>query len=234
MRVRTGHLLDDLVWLEHSDPGGAPAGLSTNAYALLSGDEALVVDADADYLLSPLAELAAAGHKPVGLVLSHRHLVGDGDVLAAFRDAYGAPVLLHPLDASHPQALFAGVEFADPAASPLPRRFGLEVIHFPGQTEGSVMLYRERDGLLLAGDSAMGTTTPQAERGLRRFVRPPQDTSVDDARLREEWLGFERRPVRHLAPLHGTPQVGHPDGEELMGTLARAAPTVGMTGEART
>lgn len=230
MTVRIARLLDDLVRLEHSDPGGEPAGLSTNTYVVLAGDEALVVDAAFEYLLAPLAELDEAGSRPVGLVLSHRHLAGHGDLFAAFQAAYDAPVLLHPLDAAHPQARAAGLAFADTEASPLLDRFGLEAIHFPGQTEGSVLLYRERDGLLLAGDSAMGTTAPQAEQGLRRLVRPPEPTSLDDDQLREQWLAFGR-PVRHLAPYHGSPQIGQSDIERLMRPLVRGAPTADVTGD---
>jgi glyoxylase-like metal-dependent hydrolase (beta-lactamase superfamily II) len=232
MSVAATHPLQDVVLLEHADRGGAPFGLPTNAYALIAGDEALVVDAAFDYLMPALRELAEAGHCPVGMLLTHRHLAGNGDqaLFAEFHETFDAPVMLHPLDAAHPQGSAAGVELTDPAASPLPEAFELEVIHFPGQTEGSVMLYRARDGLLVAGDSAMGTTIAQAQEGVRRLVRPPQRTSVDDAQLRACWEAFER-DVHHVAPLHGKPQFGQPDLEELMRPLVREAPTADMHGD---
>lgn len=223
-------LLDDLILLEHTDPGAQPAGMSTNAYVLLADGKALIVDAAFDYLLPPIREIADRGYPPAGLLLSHRHLAGNGDIFGAFREEFGAPIFLHPLDAAHPQAGGAGVEFRDPMESPLFSEFGAEVIHFPGQTEGSVMLYRRRDGLLLAGDSAMGPTNPQTAGGVERLIRPPVFTSTDDARLRRNWREFDG-PVAHLCPYHGSAYVGRGEEmEELMRPLVREEPTQGIEG----
>jgi len=230
MTVRTTWLLDDLVLLEHADPGAQAAQLSTNSYAVLADGASLIFDASFDYLLPPLRELAAAGKPPAGLVLSHRHVAGNGDLFAAFSAEFGVPVLMHPLDIAHPQALRSGAAFADVTASDLPARFGLEVVYFPGQTEGSIMLYRRRDGLLLAGDSAMGTTKPQDREGIRRLVRPPAQTSISDALLRRNWESFDL-PIAHIAPYHGTP-VMHA-GEllpDLLASLSREPPTVDGSG----
>jgi glyoxylase-like metal-dependent hydrolase (beta-lactamase superfamily II) len=230
MTVETIQPLDDLVWFKHSDRGGEPAGLSTNAYALVSDSGALLVDTMFEFLLPTVAQLADRGHSPVGLMLTHRHVASNGDIFSRFVETYPVPLLLHPADAAHPQAKASGVAFGDPHASDLPARFGLEVLDFPGQTEGSIALYRERDGLFIAGDAAMGTTTAQAENGLRRLVRPPLHTSVDDAQLRAGWLVFDR-PLRHVAPLHGTPQFDQPDLITLMRPLSREAPTADMHGD---
>ncbi|WP_020667527.1 MBL fold metallo-hydrolase [Amycolatopsis nigrescens] len=230
--VRVTWPLDDLVLLEHADPGGAPHGLPTNTYAVLAGDRALIVDASVEYLSGPLGELADAGFRPAALAFTHHHLPvnGDADFIRRFSGEFGIPVLMHRLDIAHPLAKRTGLAFTDvEAGSPL-APFGLEVLHFPGQTEGSVLFYRERDGLLLAGDSAMGPTQDQAGDGLRRLVRTPWDTSVDDEALRQNWQRF-RLPVRHVAPLHGKPQFHQPDLAELMKPLVRAAATEGMTGE---
>lgn len=224
-------LLEDLILLEHADPGARRVQMSTNAYVLLAEGKALVVDAAFDYLLPPIREIAREGHPPAGLVLSHRHLAGNGDLFRAFEEEFGVPVFLHPLDAGHEQSRGAGVEFQDPMASPLFGEFGVEVIHFPGQTEGSVMLYRGRDGLLLTGDSAMGPTRPQAAGGTERLIRTPAFTSVDDGRLRRNWLGFDR-PVSHVGPYHGGVYANRAGGEMegIMRPLKREEPTRGMEG----
>jgi len=223
-------LLDDLILLEHTDPGARPAGMSTNAYVLLADGKALIVDAAFDYLLTPTREIAGRGYRPAGLLLSHRHLAGNGDMFGAFQEEFGAPIFLHPLDAAHPQAGGADVELRDPMESPLFAEFGVEVIHFPGQTEGSVMLYRRRDGLLLAGDSAMGPTNPQTASGVERLIRPPVFTSTDDAQLRRNWIEFAK-PVAHLGPYHGSVYVDRDKAMEgLMRPLVREEPTQGVEG----
>jgi glyoxylase-like metal-dependent hydrolase (beta-lactamase superfamily II) len=140
------------------------------------------------------------------------------------------PIFLHPLDAGHPQAKSAGMAFQDPMDSVMLAGFGLEVIHFPSQTEGSVMLYRRRDGLLLSGDSAMGTTGPQSAEGMERQIRPPVFTSVDDEGLRRNWTGFER-PVAHFGPYHGSVYVDRAgEMEAIMRPLMREEPTRGVEG----
>ncbi len=223
-------LLEDLILLEHDDPGGREAGMSTNSYALLTEGKALIVDAAFEYLLPSIQAIAEGGYPPAALLLSHRHLAGNGDLFRAFKEEFDAPIFLHPLDVGHPQASGAGVRFQDPTESPLFAQFGVEVLHFPGQTEGSVMLYRQRDGLLLSGDSAMGTTGPQAAEGMERLIRPPVFTSVDDEGLRQNWLGFERA-VSHLGPLHGSVYVDRAEEiREVMRPLVRDEPTRGVEG----
>lgn len=249
-------LLDDLLLLEHEDPGSRKDGMSTNSYALLengsgaAGGEALLVDATFDYLMPSVRELAERGYRPAAIVLTHRHiLAGNGTMLDDLAAEFGdVPVLLHPIDVAYsvrddphaadhpleniePSKAAPGVGFLDPIGDPtgasLLAGFGVEALHFPGHTEGSVVLYRERDGLLLSGDAAMGTTVRQAAAGIEEVVRPWPFMSVDDARLRRAWLGFER-PVSHLAPYHGrTAYLDRPAEEmrEIMRPLTREEPT---------
>jgi len=224
-------LLDDLILIEHSDPGGRGAGMATNTYALLADGKSLLVDATADYLLPAIREISREGYPPAGLLLTHRHVAGNADVLQALEEEFGVPIFLHPVDARHPQAIGAGVEFQDPTDSALLEEFGVEAVLFSGQTEGSVMLYRERDGLVVAGDSAMGPPKHRAAEGVERLVRPPVFTSVDDDQLRRNWERFDR-PVAHLAPFHGAAYVGSYAGkmEDIMRPLLRAEPTLGLEG----
>ena len=246
-------LLDDLLLMEHEDPGSRKDGMSTNSYALLGGGaegEALLVDAAFDYLLPSIREVAERGYRPAGMVLTHRHvLAGNDGMLDDLQAEFGdVTVLLHPVDAAYsvaddphaadhpleniePLKAAPGVGFLDPVGDPEGRallaRFGVEALHFPGHTEGSVALYRQRDGLLLPGDAAMGTTVRQAALGVEEVVRPWPFMSVADARLREGWLAFDR-PVSGLAPYHGrTAYLGRPAGEmrRITRHLTRREPT---------
>lgn len=89
------------------------------------------------------------------------------------------------------------------------------------------MLYSTNNGgLLLTGDSASGTSADEAKAGLQRLIRPPIDTSVDDAELRRQWLAFDR-PVATVLPFHGT---GYNDRSaadlaSIMQPLVRSEPT---------
>jgi hypothetical protein len=89
------------------------------------------------------------------------------------------------------------------------------------------MLYSTNNGgLLLTGDSASGTSADQAKAGMERLIRPPIDTSVDDAELRKQWLAFDR-PVATVLPFHGAGYVDKPaaDLASIMRPLVRSEPT---------
>ena len=155
----------DLLLVQHADPAGSGAeGLLTNAYGVAAeGGATLWVDAAFPQVLPAVARAAADGYRPAGLLLTHRHVAANARAVRAFVEAFGGPVFLHPADAAHPQAVAAarqgGVRYEDPATSDVLRAAGVEVIAFPGHTEGSVLLYRAADGgTLLTGDAAMGTT----------------------------------------------------------------------------
>ena len=183
---QTTHLRPDIVLIEYSDPGAEEAHLSTNSYALLNIGRMLLVDTNVSSLLPFVAVALMTGFHQPALVITHRHVIGLGDALSDLKTEFKIPLLLHPIDAKHKQALSAGIPFENPVGHPVLREFGFEALLFPGQTAGSIMLYSTNNGgLLLTGDSAMGTTAEQAKAGLERLIRPPIETSVDDAELRE-------------------------------------------------
>ena len=197
-------LRPDIVLIEYSDASAEEFHLSTNTYALLNAGRMLLLDTNVSSLLPFVRQLSDDGYSPAALVLSHRHVVGLGDAIGDLSAEFKIPVLLHPIDAGHEQAMDSGIQFENPVDHPIFREFGFEALLFPGQTAGSIVLYTAKDGgILLTGDSAMGTTANQAKAGLERLVRPPIETSVDDAKLREQWLAFDR-PVATVLPFHGT------------------------------
>lgn len=221
------HLRPDTVLIEYSDPGAEEFRLSTNTYALLNSRRMLLVDTNVSSLLPFVRQLSDDGFSPSALVITHRHVVGLGDALGDLESEFKIPLLLHPIDAGHEQALTSGLSFENPVGHQAITEFGFEALLFPGQTAGSIMLYSSRNGgMLLTGDSASGTSANQAKAGLERLIRPPIDTSIDDAELRRRWLSFDR-PVATVLPFHGTGYIGRSAAElaSIMRPLIRSEPT---------
>lgn len=187
------HLRPDIVLIEHSDPEAEEAHISTNTYALLNAGRMLLVDTNISPLLPFVRQLSDDGLSPSALVITHRHVVGLGDALSDLKTEFKIPLLLHPIDAKHKQAVAAGIPFENPIGHRVLSEFGFDALLFPGQTAGSIMLYSTSNGgVLLTGDSATGTSVDQAKAGLERLIRPPIETSVDDAELRRQWLSFDQ------------------------------------------
>jgi glyoxylase-like metal-dependent hydrolase (beta-lactamase superfamily II) len=221
------HLRPDIVLIEHSDPGAEDIHLSTNTYALLNARRMLLVDTNVSNLLPFVRQLSDDGFSPAALVITHRHVVGLGDALNDLKTEFKIPLLLHPIDAKHKQAGVAGIPFENPIGHGVLSEFAFEALLFPGQTAGSIILYSSNNGaVLLTGDSASGTSADQAKAGLERLIRPPIDTSVDDAELRRQWLAFDR-PVATVLPFHGTGYVDRSaaDLASIMRPLVRSEPT---------
>lgn len=164
----------------------------------------------------------------MALVLSHSNVAGQGDAFDVMTDEFGVPILLHPDDAKASESRQAGVEFEDPQQSEVLAEAGLEVFHFPGHTEGSVVLYwGEHGGVMLAGDSAVA---PGPQQGLDppRLVRPPAMNAEADQGLREQWRTFDK-PLRSICPLHGATYVDRDDLQEIMRPLLESESMGPMT-----
>lgn len=221
------HLRPDIVLIEHSDPEAEEAHISTNTYALLNAGRMLLVDTNISPLLPFVRQLSDDGLSPSALVITHRHVVGLGDALSDLKTEFKIPLLLHPIDAKHKQAVAAGIPFENPIGHRVLSEFGFDALLFPGQTAGSIMLYSTSNGgVLLTGDSATGTSVDQAKAGLERLIRPPIETSVDDAELRRQWLSFDRL-VATVLPFHGTGYIDRSaaDLASIMRPLVRSEPT---------
>jgi glyoxylase-like metal-dependent hydrolase (beta-lactamase superfamily II) len=155
-------LRPDLVWLRHREAQVEALGLSTNAYAVLGPRGAVLVDAVFADTVPDAAAVAAWGVPPVALVLTHRHLVPQADDLDGIARRLRVPIFLHPADAAHPQA-GRGRVYHDPTDSAVIAAAGVEVVPFPGHTEGHVALYLAAEGgALLAGDAAMSVPDPRS------------------------------------------------------------------------
>jgi glyoxylase-like metal-dependent hydrolase (beta-lactamase superfamily II) len=224
--------LERVALLEHSDPGARQANIATNTYVIVNANrQAVVIDGSFDYLLPPLRALLGDRYDVLGIALTHRHLAEQGSAVRRIAEAFGVPVLLHPRDAAALRHDASGATFDDPSQSSVLTAVGLETLLFPGHTEGSVMYYDASEGLLFAGDAAMGPSRDQTAAGVERLLRPPFSFNTDDAQLRNGWVQFDR-PVRHVLPFHGATYTGRSadDITRIMQPLRRQEPTRGMTG----
>ncbi|KAK9804865.1 hypothetical protein WJX72_009023 [[Myrmecia] bisecta] len=85
----------------------------------------------------------------------------------------------------------------------LTHNFNLEVSHFPGHTEGHVMIYlKDHGGVVITGDCAVGSTLPQEEKGIESITRPPPKFNFNDELLRTNWANFDT-PIQGFAAYHG-------------------------------
>jgi hypothetical protein len=214
---------DDLFVLQHSS---RRAGMSTNAYAVLSDEGAVYIDAAVESLLPLIRQVADDGYEPAALLLTHRHVASDGDILETFKQEFDVPIFLHPKDAQHSQAA-SGIDFRDPTESDLLAAFDIDVQLFSGHTEGHVLIrWHRHGGVLFTGDAAMGPTVQQDENGTERYVRPPFSFSVDDEAIRRGWTDFDVGQLSGVAPYHGMVYLDRSDSiHELMRPLQRSEPT---------
>jgi hydroxyacylglutathione hydrolase len=135
----------------------------TNAYLVWDGrsPDALVVDPGMG-AADPLLERVAANGLRLHLIAnSHGHIDHIFDN-APLMLGSGAPLAIHPDDAYRLDGRNNYGFTVERAAASVDLREGeqlrigdlvLDVLHTPGHTEGSVCLYEERHGLLIAGDT---------------------------------------------------------------------------------
>ena len=215
------YLFDNLVLLPQEGAQTGPTGRPPNSFAILTNGSSILFDAPYSWVTPAVRRLRDEGYPPAALVLSHSNVAGQGDVFDVMTQEFGVTVLLHPADAARDESRQAGVEFSDPRESNVLSEEGLEVLHFPGHTDGSIVLYSEsHGGFLLAGDSAVGPG-PRQDPTPPRLVRAPATNAESEEGLKEQWhaLTNSGRPLRTICPLHGTLYVDRDDISEIMRPL---------------
>jgi len=147
----------------HTIPG---VGMSSNSFLVESGKSRVLVDAGWDdtgeFIIAAVSKLLK-GSKLDTLLLTHRHIDHVGGATAIVKK-FKCDVLIHEEDAA---AIEEGDEETTGAAmfggrlEPLDVKriaeddevAGIEVMHTPGHTIGSICLYDEKTKTLISGDT---------------------------------------------------------------------------------
>jgi glyoxylase-like metal-dependent hydrolase (beta-lactamase superfamily II) len=199
-----------------------------------------------DAIVSAAEETFGPDAKPTAIVLTHGHFDHVG-ALADLLELWDVPVWAHPLEAPHltgaedypppdpkvGKGAMALMSFAYPykaadfgeSVRPLPLDFHVpqlpdwKWIHTPGHTRGHISLFRDNDGLLIAGDAFV---TVEQE-SLYQVFRQNQEVHGPPAYFTSDWATAEEsvRILEALKPSiaatgHGSPM----SGEDLSQGLA--------------
>ena len=190
--------------------------------------------------------------RPLAIVLTHAHFDHAGNV-AALAEQWDVPVYVHqqelpyvtgredypPQDPTPGGAICflsrffprSGIDLGRrvqplPADGSVPHLPEWRWLHTPGHTVGHVSLFRERDGVLLAGD-AVATVDLDAWSSQftwpRELARPATPFTPDWEAARASIEKLADLSPRVVAAGHGLPIRGRDLGEDLRG-LARSMP----------
>ena len=176
-------------------------GRPPNSYAIIFDDFSILIDAPFSWCREAIEWLVLSGKRPRRHFLSHRHIPMSADAIREYERRDGKIFLLHPNDQSHDDA--AGkAEYADPTCDPVLAETGLEAIHMPGHTAGSVMLYSQLNGgILFAGDCAVGPG-PQQANGSPFLQRPIMKQGEQNFCTRFAEIAGSRE-IATVLPYHG-------------------------------
>lgn len=190
-----------------------------NSWAIVRPNRSILFDAPFSWTMDGIRRLAADGHGPAAMVLSHRDLGGSGDAFTSFVEEFRAPIMVHAGDRAGVENK-AGVMLEGVETAPALDAAGVEVIHIPGHTPGSIMLWIEDEGgILLAGDSAVGPG-PEQEDQSPRLQRPVG--ADEDPRFAETWQQvLADRPLAAVLPLHGRYYTRADEGDEAFEAMIR-------------
>jgi glyoxylase-like metal-dependent hydrolase (beta-lactamase superfamily II) len=177
-----------------------PTGRPPNSYAVLLDGRSILFDAPFSWCLPDLDALAADGCPPEVMILSHAHLVAQGDAFEQLIAARRLPIVLHPADRGPDAAAVLRGAFLGLHDVAMPD--GARLMHLPGHTPGSIMLYLPMEGgIVLTGDCAVGPAPGEA--GPLRRPRLPREVYPGFA---QAWMTFvHTTPVSAVLPLHGAP-----------------------------
>ena len=197
---------------------------ATNCYVVSEGSEAWVIDpaCRAEVEQQALLQyLETEGLEVKALVATHGHLDHLWGAPWACQQ-WNLPVWMHEADIPMAQAMqeqydLFGIRqkavpfetasltdhFADRPASPDRIQTGLQIIHTPGHTPGSVCLYWEKEGILLSGDTLFcmgygrtdlpGGNTAELIASLEYLFSLPSATRVFPGHGEYTTIGAERR-----------------------------------------
>ena len=186
--TKTLSLTPDLVLLPRKNASDDDTGRAPNSYAFRILDRLLLVDAPFERLLDPIDALCNDWMmQPSIMFLTGAIAAPDADGLASLAARYPQMRwIVHP-DYALP-AMAPDIRFESPVEHELLRSLALNVTPMRGHTTGACMLYwPSHDGVLFAGDSAIGEGPRDAPDAFY-LLRPPY--VADDEALRECWRTF--------------------------------------------
>jgi glyoxylase-like metal-dependent hydrolase (beta-lactamase superfamily II) len=202
-------------------------------------------------IVAAAEEQFGQGTQPSAIVLTHGHFDHVGAFPELF-EHWDVPVWAHPLELPHltgeadypppdptvSKGAMALLSFAYPnkaidlgkrvRALPLdnvaPDLPDWRWVHTPGHTKGHISLYRERDGILIAGDAFVTV----AQDSLYKVMTQKQEVHGPPAYFTPDWKESEEsvRILHNLRPAiaatgHGTPMAGEALTEGLPRLVAQ-------------
>lgn len=187
-----------------------PRGI-VKAFLVYDDDSLVLVDSgysdeDADLVLQRIAKIGRSIADLSACVITHRHSDHVGG-LRKLRALGEFAVISHELEAEGVAATCGvAVDRVVRDGDELPEAGGIQVIHMPGHTPGSIALYIRRSRALAVGDAIVSA-------GEHLLVSPaflsmdPQQATVSVRRLLE--MGLE---IEHLLVAHGDDVYGETAG----------------------
>lgn len=190
-----------------------PAGpIETNAFLIVEPvtHQALIIDAPPDALEAIDVHVRHHNATPIALVVTHTHWDHIGAV-AAVREKYGIPVLVHALEKGRIEA--PGNSPVEIAPSTVDRTLEegdtvalghveFAVLHTPGHSPGQISLYSAVHEALFGGDTLFpggygrvdipGASEDETIATMRRLLELPDAVTVYPGHGRATQIGRER------------------------------------------
>lgn len=218
-------LFDTVAWLPQLGANAGPTGRPPNSYAVIDGEDCILIDAAFSWTMTGIHALNEAGHRPTALVLTHSDVVDQSDAIGDIYRTYRCDVLLHQADRTQKVLTkLGGVPVGDPEGHRALTKANLDVIPLPFHTPGSIMLHTgAHEGVLFSGDSAVAPGPLQRPEPAR--LERPMVGEDRDADFVKEWQVLcATRFFSSVLPLHGTPYVERGDMREIHATLFQGSP----------
>jgi len=186
-----------------------------------------------DFIIETTEKRFGKGTKPDAIILTHGHFdhIGSAKKLA---EEWDVPIYVHPLElpyftgerdypsynseADGQRAEVGEKVYVLPEDGKVPGLPGWKWIHTPGHTKGHISLFREMDGVLIAGD-ALTTTKDDSLMAVcnqkEMILGPPAHMTEDWNLAKESLLKLQALEPHVIAPSHEKPIRGRNAKESL-------------------
>ncbi len=180
-------------------------GTMANVYLVLHGGKVAIIDAGLPgehvKVLNYLKELGFAPEDVDLIIATHAHHDHIGS-LRVLKEITGAKVAAHREEVPYIQGEKPVKLSSEPVEVEIPLEdgdeiAGLKVVHSPGHSPGSIVLYSEELGAIFTGDLV------HEENG--RLYEIPHRYSLDPMKNREAIRKILELDFRHVLPSHGRP-----------------------------